>query len=172
MIASLSIHRPVAAAIFDVDGVVSPVHGRTAWGNDVVAGRVFGPVHVSETLCARLDALAESPGVQCWWLSSWTAEMRHRMDPFPGRAWPTVAEPPQHQARRWWKWTAVQRWLTQHPEVQRLAWCDDHLAPRRARRIRAALKTRGVDALLVAPATHTGLTEVDMTRIERHLVGP
>ena len=43
------------ALVMDVDGVVAPVHGKTAWGDDVVAGRLFGPVLVSPTLCARLD---------------------------------------------------------------------------------------------------------------------
>jgi hypothetical protein len=37
--------KPVA--VFDVDGVVSPVHGHTAWGDDVVAGNVFGPAYTS-----------------------------------------------------------------------------------------------------------------------------
>ena len=161
--------RP-AAAIFDVDGVVSPVHGGTAWGDDVVAGNVFGPVPVSATLCTRLDALAATPGVQCWWLTSWTPEMRQGMRPFPGRTWHTVAEPPLRQTgRAWWKWTALQRWLAQHADVLRLAWCDDHLTPGRARRIGPALEARGVEGLLIAPATHTGLTPADVGRIERHL---
>ena len=54
------------AVILDVDGVLSPVHGRTAWHDDVEAGNVFGPVLVSPALCARLERLATLPGVlQC-----------------------------------------------------------------------------------------------------------
>jgi hypothetical protein len=33
---NVSTHR---ALVMDVDGVVSPVHGKTAWGDDVVTGR-------------------------------------------------------------------------------------------------------------------------------------
>lgn len=55
----------------DVDGVVSPVHGQTDWGDDVVAGRVFGPVQVSPELCRRLDRLTAMPGVRGVWLTGW-----------------------------------------------------------------------------------------------------
>src|SRR4051812_18450683 len=50
--------------IVDVDGVVSPVHpSGTTWGDEVVAGQVFGPVLVSPRLCAHLDALDLVAGV-------------------------------------------------------------------------------------------------------------
>ena len=75
---------PGKALIVDIDGVVSPVHGRTAWGDDVTAGNVFGPVLVSPGLCARLDDLAQTPGLSCWWLTSWSVKMRAAMRPFPG----------------------------------------------------------------------------------------
>ena len=52
------------ALVVDVDGVVSPVHGHTAWGDDVVAGHVFGPVRVSPAMCARLDEIAELPNLR------------------------------------------------------------------------------------------------------------
>jgi hypothetical protein len=45
----VSTSTPVSGAramIVDVDGVISPVHGLTEWGDDVVAGNVFGPVLV------------------------------------------------------------------------------------------------------------------------------
>ena len=94
--------------VVDVDGVISPVGGQTAWGDDVVAGNVFGPVYVSPTLCARLDALGNLPNVQCLLLTSWTAEMRSGMSPFPGRRWEEVAEQPlrstgrlRHLIRTW-----------------------------------------------------------------------
>lgn len=146
--------------ICDVDGVVSPVHGHTAWEDDVVAGNVFGPVHVSPTLCARLDELAQMPTVTCWWLTSWTAEMRADMSPFPGADWPVIGEPPPSPSgRRWWKLAAVEGWLASHPGVRALAWCEDELAngARRAavsRRLRAS----GLDFLPIAPDTAVGLS--------------
>lgn len=50
------------ALVLDVDGVVSPVFGHTAWGDDIVAGHLFGPVFVSPTMCQPLDRLAAHPG--------------------------------------------------------------------------------------------------------------
>lgn len=163
------------AVIVDVDGVVSPVRGAgTVWGDEVVAGNVFGPVLVSPTLCARLDALDEVDGVRCWWLTSWTQEMRAAMDPFPGRGWPTIAEPPwvpteireadpsaplpPARRARWWKLNAVEAWLLQRPEIDAVAWCDDHLRGGRPAATRRRLAARGVDLLTIAPQVDVGLT--------------
>lgn len=123
------------ALVMDVDGVISPVHpDGDVWGDEVTAGHLFGPVRVSPTLCRRLDALALLPNVVPMWLTSWSAESRLRMDPFPGRSWAVLAE--QGESRGsvldedrlgWWKWNALREWLHQHPEVRSLVWCDDHL---------------------------------------------
>src|SRR3954468_20938219 len=80
-----------SAVIVDVDGVVSPVHGHTAWGDDELAGNVLGPVLVSPSMCAQLEALTSRAGVSGWWLTSWSAETRVAIRPFPGRMWPEVA---------------------------------------------------------------------------------
>ena len=58
-----------AALIVDVDGVVSPVHGATAWGDDVDGGMRHTPV--SPLLNGRLDALGDRPDVLPMWLTSW-----------------------------------------------------------------------------------------------------
>lgn len=154
-----------AVAIFDVDGVVSPVHGRTAWGDDVVAGNVFGPVLTSPALCARLDGLTRAvPGLSCWWLTSWTAEMRADMNPFCGRDWPVIAEQPVPAPRRsWWKLKALDRWLADEPEVAALAWCDDHLRPpARDASVRRRLMRHRIRVLLLAPDPAQGLTPSDL----------
>jgi len=91
MIGAMGSQPPVMrAVVVDVDGVVSAVAPEQAlpWGDEVEAGTVFGPVLVSPALCDRLDALAEILGVSCWWLTSWTAQMRARMNPLPGAHWP------------------------------------------------------------------------------------
>jgi hypothetical protein len=158
------------ALVVDVDGVVSPVHGNTAWRDDVVAGSVFGPVHVSPAMCRRLDALAEVPGVSCWWLTSWSREMRHAMNPFPGRRWPAVAESGSRPGRAWWKLVELEGWVDRHPEVASVAWCDDHLrSPTRAAAVRRRLDARGVEVLVVAPDTAVGLTPADLDRVEEWL---
>jgi hypothetical protein len=156
------------AAIFDVDGVISPVHGHTAWGDDVVAGNVFGPAYTSPGMCARLDDLPRSARtLSCWWLTSWSAEMRARMDPFPGRAWPTIADPwfPS-RSRRWWKLEAVEDWLARHQDVDAVAWCDDDLRPpARSAAVRRRLAKHGVAVLLIAPDLAVGLTPSDLDRL-------
>jgi hypothetical protein len=159
------------AVIVDVDGVVSPVHGHTVWGDDQKAGNVFGPAFVSPAMCARLDLLASR--VPCWWLTSWDQEMRDAMYPFPGRDWPTLAVQPQSVGRSWWKWEAVKAWLSQHPRLQSVVWCDDHLGSgtRRAR-VRSQLQQRGLHVLLIAPQTSVGLTPDHLAQIEEHLLPP
>lgn len=129
------------ALVVDVDGVVSAVHPPgDVWGDEVTAGHLFGPVRVSPTLCRRLDRLAALPHVEPLWLTSWPAESRRRMDPFPGRTWETlrVVEdagdagvtnlPADVDRLGWWKWDALRAWLHTHREVRSLVWCDDHLA--------------------------------------------
>lgn len=161
--------QPIRAVIVDVDGVVSPVHGAgTAWGDDVVAGRVFGPVIVSPTMCTRLDQLNRVPGVDCWWLTSWDAEMRERMDPFPGREWPVITDLADAwvKARGWWKFDAVGAWLDRNPQVQGLAWCDDHLRGGRPPAIRRRLAQRGIDPLLLTPKVEVGLTPEHLDQLD------
>jgi hypothetical protein len=160
---------PSHALILDIDGVVSPVHpAGSPWGALVSAGNVFGPVLVAPAMCERLDALGRRPGVSCWWLTSWTEEMRRAMDPFPGRAWPVVGSLDDHQGpgRSWWKMAAMQEWVAQHPTVRSVAWCDDHLRGGRPAAARRWFASRDVEALLVAPTTSVGLTPAHLDQLE------
>lgn len=157
------------ALILDVDGVVSPVgDSETLWGDEVVGGDVFGPVRISPTLCARLEELSRTPGVSCWWLTSWSVEMRAGMHTFPGRDWPVVAEPSVATGpeQGWWKLAAVEIWLERHPELSAFAWCDDHLRGGRPAAIRRRLSPRGVETLLLAPRTEVGLTPRHVDALE------
>lgn len=157
------------AIVLDVDGVVSPVGGTaTAWGDDVLAGHVFGPVVVSPELCARLDALARNADTSCWWLTSWTVPMRESMHPFPGRHWPDVADVSTFESASpaWWKLRALESWLDQHSELAALAWCDDHLRGGRLAQTRRALARRAVQGLLLSPQTSVGLTPAHLRQIE------
>ena len=158
-----------AVVIVDVDGVVSAVHPEVpAWGDETEVGRVFGPVKVSATLSSRLDALHALPGVECWWLTSWSSEMRAGMRTFPGQTWGVIAEPPaQSVSRGWWKRQALSAWLAGRPDVNAVAWCDDHLRGGRPRAVRRVLAEHGVDdVLLLAPLTSVGLTPEHVVRLE------
>lgn len=185
------------ALVMDVDGVVSPVHGNTPWGDDVIAGSVFGPVTVSVELCTRLDALAQLPGVQPVWLTDWSAEMRSFMEPFPGAGWPAVADPEEGRVLAeeragsawdlmpWWKWWALDAWLDNQPDVTSLVWCDDDLRrigehddlddpwcqpdTTRIEFCRARLRERGVSALLISPDTRRGLSPQELAQVEQAL---
>lgn len=126
----------IVALVVDVDGVVSAVHpDGDVWGDEVTAGNLIGPVRVSPTLCRRLDELGALPHVVPLWLTSWSAESRTRMDPFPGRNWAAVAEQEDfgdaeldEDRLGWWKWDALREWLEQHRDVRYLVWCDDYLS--------------------------------------------
>lgn len=163
------------ALIMDVDGVVSAVHPQPKtlpWGDEQQVGNLIGPVLTSPTLRRRLNALNQMPEVACWWLTSWSSEMRARMTSFPGATWPVIAEPDLRSelvtARRgWWKLTAVENWLDQHPEVRDLAWCDDHLRGGRPAAVRRRFATRGLNPpLLLAPDTSVGLEPTHLDRLE------
>lgn len=112
--------EPTAALVVDVDGVVSPVHGRTDWGDDVVAGQVFRDVYVSRELCRRLGRIAYVADLCAVWLTDWNAEMRAAMEPFPARDWTAIDRPPDGfgaaaETRGWWKSSALLDWLDRPP---------------------------------------------------------
>lgn len=155
--------------ILDVDGVVSPIGGTDSpWGDEVIAGDVSGPVLVSPTLCARLDALSRMVGVSCVWLTSWSADMRARVHPFPGKNWPVVPDPVDAFLieGEWWKLAALEAWLESRREVSDVAWCDDHLLGDRSSAARRNLGSRGVRSLLLAPRTEIGLTPEHMDQLD------
>lgn len=164
--------------IVDVDGVVSAVHpqpGALPWGDEHEVGNVFGPVLTSPTLRMRLDAVNRLPDVSCWWLTSWSIEMRASMAGFPGAAWPVIAEPDLRAdsvlansgRSAWWKLAAVETWLDEHPHVRDVAWCDDHLRGGRPAAVRRRFAARGLKApLLLAPATDVGLGPADVDRLD------
>ena len=161
---------PTRAVVIDVDGVVSAVHpSESTWGDEVVVGNVFGSVRVSPTLCERLDRLARLPGVQCWWLTSWSAEMRAQMKTFPGHDWPIIVEYSAMPAGGvlWWKLAAIEQWLDSHPEIEHLAWCDDHLRGGRPSAVRRRVARYVSPPLLIAPRIDVGLTPAHMARLER-----
>jgi hypothetical protein len=121
-----------AALVLDVDGVLSPLHGHTTWGDDQIAGDLFGPVNISPKLVRRLEGIAGQPHVIAAWLTDWPPRLRARMRGFPGPDWTDIGQAHRHSLPRgpgtWWKPPALRAWLDDQPSVTRLAWCDDDLA--------------------------------------------
>lgn len=172
------------ALILDVDGVVSPVHGRTLFGDDVDARhRQPESILVSPTLSASLDMLGLRRDVHPVWLSTWPADLRQAELLFPGREWETIDPYPHHiEGVRWYdqtpaqwpNWRALSHWLSSHPEIRRIAWADDDLdrpgdEPNPLTRkdyYFMALSDR-YDTLLIAPRTDRGLTPSDLDNLLR-----
>lgn len=176
--------------IVDVDGVLSPVHptGPT-WEDEESAGYLFGPVLVSPTLSRRLEDLHQRDGVECCWLTSWTAEMRADMTGFPGRRpnreWRAVvdgvpvnvSDDSEPEGAGWWKLDALLEWLRANPDITAIAWLDDHLNAQgefdgfregRLDVVRAALAEAGITHThLVCTSTEVGLTPADMDELEQ-----
>lgn len=176
---------PPTAVVFDVDGVITPIGGATAWGDDVTIGDPQTGLNLSPSMCAALEQTHNDGHVGCYWLTDWTDAMRQDLDLLPGRSWPTIADPTDGPARArdwaadtwstvsWWKWWALDEWLHQHREVRQVAWIDDRLRYHHGvadtsppsvgrtwigrRRVQA-----GTDVLLVAPDKRTGLTPGDL----------
>lgn len=96
---------PRAVVVFDVEGVIAPVGGHTAWGDDINVAIDPWPVMASPAMCSALDALAgdqvagiegsAGSGVLCCWLTRWPQQLRNFMSTFPGRNWPNVADRPE-----------------------------------------------------------------------------
>lgn len=159
--------------VVDVDGVVSPLHGDTAWTDDTEVGDLFGPVVISPALAAHLDALNAIPDVTCMWLTDWTPEMRARMRTFPGSDWPWLERQDRPSASRsWWKFAALHSWLSnlsnRTPRTEffdSLAWLDDDLDTRTIRAAcRRLLRPLISDVFMIAPQPSTGITPAEMVQ--------
>lgn len=116
-------------------------------------------------------------------------------DPFPGRAWPAIADPVDDyedvkewagdwwEAMPWWKWWALDRWLETQPHIRKLIWIDDDLrdfrddddatgGARRAWTIDTALRHgTHVNPILMAPDKAQGLRPLDLQIIREELHG-
>jgi len=122
--------------------------------------------------------------------------MRHDRDLLPGRDWPAIADSQagpfraeqwageSWSALSWWKWWALDEWLSTHPEIQRLVWIEDDLQKhgasaeidssqtRAAWTVETALrKGARVEALLLAPDKHLGLRPLDLKIVEDWILG-
>lgn len=187
---------PPVAVILDFEGVVASVGGPTQWGDGVGVGDPEDGLSVSPTMCVEVAKLTRSRQVGCYWLTDGIVPASYDQTLLPGAGWPVLSDPAAgpDQAREWagdlwgalpwWKWWALDHWLTEHPEVRRLAWIDDDLDGRRAGpstgtspskrawTIETALRSgAGVDALLLAPARHEGLRPLDVRIVADWILG-
>lgn len=136
---------PPVAIVLDIDGVIAPIGGPTAWDDDVTAGDPEHGLRLSPSMCAAVDRIDEFGQAGRYWLTDWTQRMRHDRELLPGRTWPVVADSQAGHLRAeewagewwdalpWWKWWALDEWLSTHPGIRRLVWIDDHLRPRSGR---------------------------------------
>lgn len=179
---------PATVLLLDVDGVVTPLAGCTAWGDDVPASRSRLRISVSPTMCAHLDEIGRRDDVRPYWLTSWEDDMRAQMDPFPGRHWPSLPTSVQGTAGVfrgwpvadvWWKWAVVAKYFQDDP-ISRVVWCDDRFdvpaAPERSSKTRRSLieswlSERGIESLILASDPWIGLTPHDLKTIEDWLNG-
>ncbi|MEH1123111.1 HAD domain-containing protein [Micromonospora sp. CPCC 206061] len=151
------------ALVLDVDGVVCPASGFSPFGELVEVGIALQPVLVAPALCAALTNLAAPPDVTPAWLTSWLPQTRQAMrSPFPGHAWEQIELEPGGDG--WPKWSALNAWLARNPQITRLAWVDDDLTDR-APLYTKELRRRGLDALMIAPATDYGMTPHHVARL-------
>lgn len=171
--------------VIDFDGVVSPIRGRTAWGDDVVAGESLGLIVVSPTMCSELNRLADYTNVDALWLTDWSEEARARLNPIPGATWSAIANPETGHSTAmrwagkrwdllpWWKWWVLDEWLSIRGGITHLAWIDDHLDRRlnsaHSYDLGAAIAARGPQPMLMAPDKQVGLTPTQLGLVERHI---
>jgi HAD domain in Swiss Army Knife RNA repair proteins len=160
------------ALVLDIDGVVCPASGFSPFGGLVEVGAVLRPVRVPPALCAALGRLAALPGVTPVWLTSWLPEARRAMrPPFPGHDWEQID---LHPDEGWPKWPALGAWLASKWHITRVAWVDDEIdgcpPTSRARSYTEELSRRGIEALLITPATDYGLGPHHVAHLE-HWIG-
>lgn len=145
-------------------------------------------------MCAEIDKLDGHHQAACYLLTDRTQRMRYDQVRLPGRSWPMIAGPQDGPIRAkewvrewwsalpWWKWWALDEWLSHHPEILRLIWIDDQLREhratsrvspaRRAWTIETAIRTgTGLDPLLLAPDSETGMRPLDIRIVNDWILG-
>ncbi len=148
-----------AVLVLDVDGVMV---GFDPLPEDIDA-LPYGQWGTALDVLAALRGLQES--VEIVWLTTWFDFAARHFDPYIVPA--TVLGDEGRSDRGWWKATALVRFLEERPDVDSVAWCDDHLRRYHQRRemVRTYCAKRGVRLRDVCPNRSTGLTMEDIDEI-------
>lgn len=154
-----------------MDGVIAPMSGANQsllplhWGG-------FNPsVLYNPEVVGRIAAWHGLGLVECQWLTSWQDEAnpcftRIGLGPYVTHI--HREDTPDH----WWKALVVERALTREPH-RAVVWLDDELLTRFSLNVGTVewrLEDYSPRLLALAPDSWTGLTTVDLDRIEAYLL--
>ena len=110
------------------------------------------------------------------WLTTWQDEAPAAFTGLLGSDMPVIPRPAT--AEIWWKIDALLGYLTEHPDIRRVAFADDHLDREDdlgltyRETLAEALDYLRIEHLLVAPDSAVGLTVEDLAGIEAWLLQP
>lgn len=117
---------PLVRVLLDVDGVLNAVPGKTDDWTDWREGKAHNfRINWSPTVAKFIRGLAETPGVEVSWLTTWADLANQHICPLLDLPECIVAGAPPFREHRWWKFDIAQElWeATQIPFV----WIDDDL---------------------------------------------
>lgn len=115
-----------------------------------------------------MEALRNHPADYKFWLSTWGDSA---IDVFSEHSGPWNAVTPDEQQHEWWHpgptdwWKAnvLLDWISKHPEVTHVVWCEDELNDHdrldAARFVYGHLRSAGVRIMAICPQPENGLSD-------------
>lgn len=169
-------------AIFsDVDGVILPKFFGGAPSNPDEWSEVnVGWQPTSYFRPSLLDSLRAHPADHKLWLSTWGDSASEKFDEHAG---PWTSLTPDEQQNEWWHpgvtdwWKAnlLLDWVSQHPEVTHVVWCEDELNAEdrvdAARFVYDRLRSSGIRVMAICPQPEIGLSDDHIDIIGTFAVG-
>lgn len=154
---------PRVRILLDVDGVLNAMKTKGQHWNDWRSATI-GKFQIdwSETVAMAIRDLADTPGVEVMWLTTWEDDANEEISPRLGLpTFPVAGTMPSDNRQGWWKLDHA-RALWKSDGIP-FAWLDDDLNfDSEARRFVGGL---GDDALAVMPKEDDGLTVDDLLAI-------
>lgn len=152
--------RPVW--FLDVDGTIAPLGDDVSWANTFLYDHhptlTSASVPYRPDILDRINRLHTEGLVEVRWLTTWEPRLTAHWEQVGLGPFTTAS--PGSDAGAWWKASAVEAWLTEHP-TRRAVWTDDEIARRRPRQLLS------MDRLLaISPNRYEGLTHDDLDLIE------
>lgn len=157
-------------AIFsDVDGVILPDFAGSAPSSPENWGSVSINWHGTGYYRPRvLKSLRDHPADYKVWLTTWQEGASEVFDKHVGE-W-EVPSPDEQEYEwwhpgptDWWKANLLLEWMSSHPEVTHVVWCEDELnAPDRieaARTVYSELRRSGIRVMAICPRPEIGLED-------------